>query len=340
MAFKRGKEIRRLGMLVGVGPLVLAEVAARLHDQPPGIHQPAALARFGLGQTFADHRRDDQVADTASRLARAQKQQSLRSERAARHAQCGVKPRQRDARRALNVIVEAAHPIAILVQHAERVQIREVLELDDGAGKYLLRRGHELFHQGVVLGAAQPRLLEADVERILQEGRIVGADVEHHRKSGRGMNSGAGRIERELAHRDAHAVGAQVAEPEDALAVGDDHDLHVARWPVAQHCGDTAAVGGRDPNAARSLEDVREALAREPHRGGVDQRHHFVRVIHHHAEEQGLVAVVQRVEVDELVEIGWLRAQAVEYPRHLLLGRDHGGRQQAAQAQCVALMVR
>ena len=59
------------------------------------------------------------------------------------------------------------------------------------------------------------------------------------------MDAGAGRIERQLADRDAHAIGAEVAEAEDALAVGDDDQLGRIR-PVGQQFGDASAiVGGR-----------------------------------------------------------------------------------------------
>ena len=43
-----------------------------------------------------------------------------------------------------------------------------------------------------------------------------------------GIDAGAGGVERQLADRDAHAVGAEIAEAEDPLAVGDDDDADVA----------------------------------------------------------------------------------------------------------------
>ncbi len=334
---QRGQEVRRIRVLVRVGPLVLAQVCARLDHQSPRIDQPAALTRFGFAQPLADHRRNDEVADAGRRLARAEEQQALRFELRAGHAQRRVKPCQRDARRSLNVVVEAAHAVAILVQQAKSVEVREVLELDDRAWKDFVGRRHELLDERVILGAAQSRPLEPDIEGILQESGVVGADVEHHRKRGGRMNSRARGVQRELADRDAHAVGTQIAEPQDAFAVGDHDDLHVARAPIAQQGRDPAAILRRNPYPPRTLEDVREALARKPDRGGIDERHDLVRVFDDHPEEQGLVSVVQRVEIDELVEIGRLTAQTIEHPCHLLLWRDDGGRQQASQAQRIAL---
>jgi hypothetical protein len=41
-------------------------------------------------------------------------------------------------------------------------------------------------------------------------------------------HAGAGRVERQLAERNAHAAGAEIAEPENALAIGHDDKPHVA----------------------------------------------------------------------------------------------------------------
>ena len=101
-------------------------------------------------------------------------------------------------------------------------------------GKSSHARGHELLDQRVVVGAGQPRLLQAEVERVAAQLRIVGADVEQDRQAQVGMHARARRVERELAHRDAHAVRAEVAEAEDALAVGHHDDRDVAPRPVGE----------------------------------------------------------------------------------------------------------
>ena len=185
----------------------------------------------------------------------------------------------------------------------------------------------------------QALLVQADVERIGEQLLVVGAHVEHDRQALRRVDAGAGGVERELADRDAHAVGAEVAEAEDPLAVGDDDDRDVAVRPVAQDVGDAAAVVGADEQAARPLEDVAELLAGEADRRRVDDRHHLVRMVDHDPEEQRLVAVVQRREVDELLEVVRLAAEVLQHPRHLLLLRQHVRRQQAANAERVALGV-
>jgi len=83
----------------------------------------------------------------------------------------------------------------------------------------LADRIDEMFNERVILRAADPLVLPADVQRVGEQLLVVGADIEHDRQRRRRMQAGAGGVERQLADRNAHAAGALVAEPENALAV-------------------------------------------------------------------------------------------------------------------------
>ena len=54
------------------------------------------------------------------------------------------------------------------------------------------------------------------------------------------MDAGRGHVEGELAHGNAHAAGALVAEAEDALVVRDHHEANVLERRVAQRLEDAA----------------------------------------------------------------------------------------------------
>ncbi len=195
---------------------------------------------------------------------------------------------------------------------------------------------HELVDEAVIGLARQPPLAQAEIIGIAQQLFVVGADVEHDRQALLRMHAGAGRIERELADRNTHAVGAEIAETEDALAVGDDDEL-CGIWPVLQQVGDLAAVARGDEHAARTLEDQAVFLAGEPDRRRVDQRLDLVDVVADDAEEQRLVAVMQRIQRDIFFEIVRQIAQIHQHALDLILHRQHAGRQQAAQAEGSAL---
>ncbi len=216
--------------------------------------------------------------------------------------------------------------------------IGEILELDHDAGKSLTRRGDEFVDELVIGRAAQAPLAHTDIIGIVEQCLVVGADIKHHRQAEFWMNAGAGGIERQLADRNTHAVGAEVAEAQDALAVGDDDEFGRI-GPIGQKLGDTAAIAGCDEQAARPLEDVSKALAGEAHRWGVDQRLDFIDVVAHDAEEQRFVAVVQFVQRHVFGEVAGQFAQIGHHARDLGLHRKYVRRQEAAQSQCVALLL-
>ena len=216
--------------------------------------------------------------------------------------------------------------------------VGEILELDQHAGKHLLGGHDQLVDQLVVGRAGDAVLAQADVERVGEQCLVVGADVDGDGQAQARVDSGAGRVERQLADRNAHALSALVAEAEDALAVGHDDDAGAAR-PVPEHPGDPAAIVGGNEQAARPLEDPAEALARESDGRRVDDRLYLIHVIADHAEEQRLVAVVQRVQRDILVERIGQVPQLLKHALHLLLLRVDMRRQQAAQPERVTLLL-
>ena len=273
-------------------------------------------------ESLRSHRRRHEVGDAGRCLARAEKQHGLLVNLLAGDAQRGEESRERHGRGALDIIVEHAGAIAVFLEQPERILVGEVLELDDHAREHLLRGGHEFLDQVIVGLSAQAALAQAHVERIAQELAVVRARVYHHRQAQRRVHARARRVKRELADRNAHAVGTEVAETQNALAVGD-HDQARFMRPVAQHRRDVPAVVGRNENAARPLENHAEFLAREAYARRIDDRLHLVDVIADNAKEQRLVAVVQRVQGDVFFQrIGQTLQRPHETRDLLLLRRD------------------
>ena len=216
----------------------------------------------------------------------------------------------------------------------------EVLPLDDAARPGLLHARHEGVDQRVVLGAAQPRLPVPDVERIGEEIRVVGADVKADRKGEAGIDAAGARVERQLADRDGHPAGAEVAQPEDAFVVGHHDEPDVGVRAVAQDLGDPIAIMRRDPGAARPPEDVAELLAGAPDGRGVHDRQQLLQVLGQDPIEERRVPVLERGKADVLLERIVLPAQPLQLERDLLLDGHDVVRQQAAQAERVALVRR
>ena len=157
---------------------------------------------------------------------------------------------QRDARRALHVVVIDAVFVAVALQQMDRVAARPVLEVDAALREHLLHGFDELVHERIEVLGRRTRLAQAQVQRIVQVLLVVGA--RHRGTSAAGIAAARRRcgIELQLADRDAHAVGAEVAQAEDAAAVGDADEPHVLLRPVPQHLLHVAAARDRKVHAA------------------------------------------------------------------------------------------
>ena len=67
----------------------------------------------------------------------------------------------------------------------------------------------------------------AEVIGVVEQFLIVGADIEVDRDDARGVNTGCGCVDGELADGDIGTIDAPVADAEDLFGVGDDQEVDV-----------------------------------------------------------------------------------------------------------------
>ena len=112
-------------------------------------------------------------------------------------------------------------------EEPSRVLLGEVFPLHEHAGAAVLQHVDQLVDQLVVLLVAGTSAARSEIERIRQQRLVVRPDIDHDRQRRRRVDTAHGGVQRELADRDAHATDTEIAEPENALAVGDDDDPDV-----------------------------------------------------------------------------------------------------------------
>src|SRR5581483_9688416 len=105
---------------------------------PCRIDEPAALAGFLLWHPFVSHRRHDQVANADPGFASTQEQHLLVGESSSGQTNGRVQPGQRHCRRSLDIVVERADALTILLEQTESIDVRKVLELQQAVGEALL----------------------------------------------------------------------------------------------------------------------------------------------------------------------------------------------------------
>src|SRR6202035_1807580 len=139
---------------------------------------------------------------------------------------------------ALDIVVEGDDSIAIALEHSGSVVLGEILPLQQHKRPASPDSAYEGFYEIIVILAANPLMPPTDIERIGEAVLVVGPDIENDGQGGRGVEPAAGGVKRQLADRDSHAVGALVAQPQYALAVGNHDRLNAVKTWVGQNLVD------------------------------------------------------------------------------------------------------
>ena len=324
----------------GLGQRLLeAEQVVHVVDQQadPVDHVEAGPGLL-FGRPSGPHGQHQLLGDARARGARAHDDDLLVGHTAPAGAEGGEHGGHGHGRRALDVVVEGAEPVAVAVEKEVGVVLGEVLPLEEHVREHLRHGLYERLHERVVVGAHDPLMAPTEVVGVVAPFLVVGPDVQHDGQRRGRVDPTAGRVERQLADGDAEAVGPLVPEPEDPLAVGDDDDRDLVVGHRAEDVLDAVLIGEGEEEAPVVLVDAAELLARLPHRRGVDERQHAVHVLDEHPQEQGLVVVLHVAQQHVPGQIGRLVRQLGPNPVDPLLDGLDVGRHQAVQAQGVALV--
>ena len=198
----------------------------------------------------------------------------------------------------LDIVVEHAVFRRVLVEDRARVAGSEVLEMQHRGGEQPVGSLDVVLDERVVFGAAPAGVAVADVERVVEQLFVVGADIEGHRDGAPGIDATAGGVERKFPDRDLDAADAPITDAQDRLGVGahDQIDIIRAQPQRLEGFGDLVVTidGQIQPTLAAVL--AGESLDRLAHRRGVHHRHQLGQMLREHLEVQHLVAVVQLIE--------------------------------------------
>ena len=315
------------------------QVASAFVDEAFAVDDVETRAGIGLAHAIPHQRSGELGTDAdAGRPGPRQDEALLRKLAAA-----AGHPRQngagRDRRRALDVVVETAQPVAVALEDRLGVAGGEVLPLQQHVGKALHDRMDEELDEVVVLAAPDALAPPADVGGIVEALLVVRAHVEQDGQRPGGIDAAAERVERQLADGNAHAAGALVSQAEDALPVGDNDDLD-----LPAHIGEDrlhlVALRVRDEQAPRPPVDVAELLARLPHDGRVDDGHHLIDVFQQQPVEERLVLVLELAKIDMLLQVGRLGTECLVAAGDLVLDRLDLWWQEPQHAQLAPLLER
>jgi hypothetical protein len=231
--------------------------------------------------------------------------------------------------------------IAIAVQDAPGVAGPEILPVQERAGKDLERGGHVGVDKGVIGFLGRSLVLNAQIQPVLQQLGTVGADVQYYRQGSGRVDAGRSGINGKLADRDIDSPDAPLADAEDSLGVGSDDEVHPAgrQSRIPQGRLDLARRIDVEIDAALAAVLMAVTLDGLADRRCVDNWQQLAEVVGQYPIKQHLVAVVQRRQVDVLVEGAGLPRALPLGALGLLVQGQNPGWQQAGQFQRGAFRV-
>ena len=194
-------------------------------------------------------------------------------------------------------------------------------------------------HERVVALVSDSLVAVPQVERVVQQALAVGADVEHQRDHAVRVDAGRGGIHDKFTDRDGDPSNTPITNTQDLLRIGGDDQVHiVCPGPeIVERCFDRLRLIDRQVHAARAPVILAVALDRRSDRRRIDDRQHLPQVLRHQPVEQHFVAVVKRGERNVFAHVVRLALILGVRSTRLIGQRQHCRRQQARQAQLLAL---
>ena len=210
----------------------------------------------------------------------------------------------------------------------------EVLEMQHHVREQLMRGLDVGLNERVVVGATVSGVAVTQIEGIIQEGLVVGPDIQRYRDGAAGVDTGAGGIDGQLADRDLDAADTPVADAQDLLGVAahDEVDVVGPQTERLEGFGDLVGTVDRQIHATLAAVFIGILLDGGPDGWVVDDRQQFAQVLGEHLEIQHLVAVVHLFEQQITSQIGRQALQLLPQPLCLVFEREDRRGKPACQA--------
>lgn len=103
----------------------------------------------------------------------------------------------------LNVVVERAVAISVLIEESKSVVVSEIFKLNQSVLAIAFdNSSHELVNEVIVSCSRYARLSQSDVQRIFKQVLVVGADVNHDWQTLMRFDASEGSVECKFSNRD------------------------------------------------------------------------------------------------------------------------------------------
>ena len=153
--------------------------------------------------------------------------------------------------------------------------------------------GHKRLHKVVVLLAANPLVLPADIDRIIEQSVIVSAHIKQDRQAVFRRNPGQRGIERHFADGNSQPARALVSQSENALSVAHHDAAYIVIARVSEYLLDAILVGIAEEHPTRFAPYLAETLASFAYHRRIDNRQQLFNIVRNERVEKRLIVILQ-----------------------------------------------
>jgi hypothetical protein len=169
--------------------------------------------------------------------------------------------------------------MAIMIEQSLSLVGAEILKLHQNIGPSVSNSQHEFLYELVVILAFQSWLLDAEVEFILQEFRIVCANIQNDGKNSVGCNATGCAIQGQLSNGNTHSIGTQISQSKNSGSVCHDDNMHILVGPIINHGCHVTAVIFREVHTTWPAEARCKLFTSLTDSWSINERGHFFNVI-------------------------------------------------------------
>mmetsp|Transcript_26632 Transcript_26632/g.60785 ORF Transcript_26632/g.60785 Transcript_26632/m.60785 type:complete len:212 (-) Transcript_26632:463-1098(-) len=211
---------------------MLKLMQSRLHYQPLGVNKPASPLGLILGHTLRYQLLHNEISDSSSSLPCPVEQEQLILQLGALHACRTQESCQGDRRSSLNVVVERADAMPVLLKELERRGVPKVFKLDQHPREVLMKTDQHFFHELHVLLSSHTGLFQARVVGIVDQTLSIRSHIHSYGQTAIRVDATACSVQIQLANWNSHPIRAQVSQTQYPLSISDHDDVHLLRRPI------------------------------------------------------------------------------------------------------------
>mmetsp|Transcript_33427 Transcript_33427/g.60388 ORF Transcript_33427/g.60388 Transcript_33427/m.60388 type:complete len:218 (+) Transcript_33427:1061-1714(+) len=210
---------------MGERNLMVLEIFTGLAHQPATINKKTLLAcLFQRSAELLMHEFGEEITNTRTSFTSAVKQNTLVLQTFSSGTESSHNARNSDGSCTLNIVIEAAHLLSVIIQQSKGISVTEILKLNHDMGLPCFQGIHELTDKLIEFHTRNAFVTDALVGWIFEKSLVISTNVKTNGKGKLWADTTNCSIKLNFTLTDTHAISSQVTKTKDAFSIGDDNN--------------------------------------------------------------------------------------------------------------------